>query len=281
MQAHQIIAAEIPADSSSLLGWFGEYEIYPMQVCSEDQIAELCVKVCQRGNPLLQGRPEQDLILLGRAFYRKCMPLGMGQVALHKGVPVALNTCWDAAEGGVWQGSGLEMPASMEAHAEVGKACFAKLDPDDDSRLFFAAFGGVEPPHSGKLFGLMGMIGFHMAKASGFKKSLQYSVLEKSVLARTKDHKSLVPTKFLKHLGPVKFADIAAENEETTAELQELDGIARVSVAHMSFCVSDFWIQAVAAACRATPEELKEASLPMATRQLDVLKRRTAPTSRL
>jgi len=230
----------------------------------------------------LQGRPREDLILLGRAFYRKCMPLGMSQVAMHKGEPVALNTLWDAAEGGVWKGSGLDMPASMEAHAEVGKACFAKLDPDDPSRLLFAAFGGVNVPHSGKLFGVMGMMGFFMAKKSGFKKSFQYSVLEKSVLARTKGDKHLKQTKFNKVLEPVYFADVAAEKETTRTELKELNGVSKGSVAYLSLMCSDFYIPAVAKACRATPEELKEASVPMADRQLEVLKGRArAPISRL
>jgi len=282
MQAHQIIAAEIPADSSSLLGRFGEYEIYPMQVCSENQIADLFSQICQRNNPLLQGRPREDLILLGRAFYRKCMPLGMSQVAMHNGEPVALNTLWDAAEGGVWKGSGLAMPASMEAHAEVGKACFARLDPDDDSRLLFSAFGGVNLPHTGKLFGLMGLTGFYLSKASGFKKSFQYTVLEKSVIARTKKDKNLNENKFHKVLEPVRFADITAEKETTRAELEELGGRSLLSVSYLSFMTSDFYIPAIAAACRATPEELKETSRGMAERQLEVLKGRTsAPISRL
>jgi len=282
MQAIQAIAAEIPADSSTLLGHFGEYEIYPLQACSEDQIADLFTKVCQRGNPLLQGRPREDLVLLGRAFYRKCLPLGMSQVSLHKGVPVALNTLWDAAEGGVWEGSGLTIPESMQAHAEVGKASFARLDPNDESRLLFAAFGGVDVPHSGKLFGVMGMIGFFMARKSGFKRSFQFSVLEKSVLARTKSHKSLQTNDVHKVLPPVLFADIVAENEVVQAELIEIGGVSKISVGLLSFMTSDYYIPAVASACRATPEELKEASKPMAARQLEVLKGRTAmPISRL
>merc|ERR1719215_542798 len=109
----------------------------------------------------------------------------------------------------------------MEAHAEVGKACFARLDPDDTSQVLFAAFGS-----------------FHVAKASGFKKSFQFSVLQKSVLARTKKHSSLVQTKVHKVMEPVLFAEISAENEATRAELKELDGVAKGSVAYLSFMVS-------------------------------------------
>lgn len=286
MQVHQSIAAEIPADSSSLLGRFGEYEIYPLQVCNEEQISVLFSQVCQRGNPLLQGRPIEDLILLGRAFYRKCLPLGMSQVALYNGEPVALMCAWDVAEGGVWKNSGFSVPDSMDAHAEVGKACFAKLE-GEDSRVFFSAFGGVNRPHNGKLFGLMGLIGMKMAKASGFKKSFQYSVLEKSVLARTKGNKSLAQSKVHKVFDPVLFADIAAQKEATRAELKELNGISKMSLVHLSFMTSDYYIPAIAAAVKATPEELKESAFPMAEKQLELLQGRTgvstssAPISKL
>ena len=69
-----------------------------MQVCSKDKIADAYAKVCQRTTPLLPSQPRDDLVLLGRVMYRKCLPLGMSTVALHIGQPIALNTQWDAAE---------------------------------------------------------------------------------------------------------------------------------------------------------------------------------------
>jgi hypothetical protein len=213
------------------------------------------------------------------------MPLGMSHVALCKGVPVALNTCWDFAEGGVWKDSGLTMPASMEAHAEVGKGVFDRVNADrlengDDSRLLFAAFGGIEVPHSSKLFGLMGMIGFQVAKSSGFKKSMQYTVLQKTVMARIKKSALGNIKGAHKVLKPVVFEDVAAENEATRAELKELGGIAKVGVGHMTFMTSDLYVAGAAAASRATPEEIQEA-FPMAERQLALLQGRASPISRL
>merc|ERR1712048_861105 len=84
----------------------GDYTIYPLEYCSEDEAAELFRKMAARGNPgnpVLQGRPAADLKLLGRAMYRKSNLLKLGQVAVHKGEPVAMYVSWDVATGGVWQ----------------------------------------------------------------------------------------------------------------------------------------------------------------------------------
>lgn len=283
MPSQQIIAAEIPADSSTLLGRFGEYEIYPLQACSEDKIADLFSKVCQRTNPLLKGRPHEDLILLGRAIYRKCLPLGMSQVAMLKGEPVALNANWDAAEGGAWKDSGLTMPASLGAHAEVAVASFGRLNPDEkNSRVFCCAFNGVNPPHTGKLFGVMGLTGLYVAHASGFKKSFQYSVLA-NILGRTQGNSHLAENEFQRHIEPVPFASIATSNEVVRTELKEMNGESRGSVTHLSWMTSKGYIPAIAAAVRATPEELTGAARECADRHLEILKGRnaSAPSSRL
>lgn len=239
--------------------------------------------MCQRTNPLLQGRPRDDLVLLGRAMYRKCLPLGMSTVAMHMGQPVALNTVWDAAEGGAWKDSGLAMPASLEAHAEIAGACFAQLDPNDGSRVLFAAFCGVSYPHTGKLFGVMGLIGLYLAHASGFDKSFQYSVLAESLLARTKGNSNLAENEFQRHIKPVPFGDVTPENEDVRAELKELNGVARGSVTHLKWMTSKGYIPAIAAAVRATPEELTSAAQPCANKHTEVLRWRnaSAPISKL
>lgn len=285
MQSQQNIAAETPVDSSTLLGCYGEYEFYPLTVCSEDEMADLFAKVCQRTNPLLQGKPHDDLILLGRAMYRKCLPSGMSAVAKHKGELVALNCLWDAAAGGAWKDSGLIMPASLEAHAEVAKACFAQLDPNDDSRVLFSAFCGVNHPHTGKLFGVMALTHLYVSQALGFDKSFQYSVLAKSLLVRTKGNSHIAENEFQRHIKPQPFAEvaIAAENEAVRAELNELEGEARGSVTHLKWMTCDGYIPIIAISCRATPDELKIASRPCADRQLEILKgsNTSAPVSRL
>lgn len=285
MQSQQTIAAETPANSSTLLGCFGEYEFYPLTVCSEDEMADLFAKVCQRTNPLLQGRPHDDLVLLGRAMYRKCLPAGISAVAKHKGELVALNCVWDAAYGGAWKDSGLVMPASLEPHAEVAKACFEQLDPNDDSRVLFSAFCGVNHPHTGKLFGVMALTHLYVSEALGFDKSFQYTVLAKSLVARTKGNSHIAENEFQRHIKPQPFAEIAigAAKETVRAELNELEGEARGSITHLKWMTSSGYIPVIALSCRATQDELTTASRPCADKQLEILKEGStkAPVSRL
>lgn len=267
----------MPADSSTLLGIYEEYEIHPLEVCSEDQMADLFSKIVHRNNPLLQGKAREDLVLLGRAMYRKCLPLGISTIALHKGEPVAVSFVWDCAEGGAWKGSGLTMPSSLDAHAEVAKACFAQLDLKDDSRVLFSAFNGVNYPHTGKLFGVMGLTSLNVAYASGFDKSFQYSVLAESLIARTRQSMAnLGENEFQRHIVPVNFAEIAAEKEEVRAELKELNGVSRGSITHLKWMTSKGYIPAIAAAVRATPEELTTTARACADRHLEILKGRAS-----
>jgi len=124
------------------LGTHGEYAAYPLEVVTEDQASKLFSKICQRGNPVLQGRPAADLVLLGRAMYRKAMLNRLRQVYFHtSGELVAIGFSWDVATGGVWQDTGLEMPASLEAHAACGKAAFDSLQTKKRSdKNYFAVF---------------------------------------------------------------------------------------------------------------------------------------------
>lgn len=149
-----------------------------MQYCTEDEIGKLFAKICQRGNPVLQGRPAADLHLLGRAMYRKAMVDNLGQIAVHKGEPVAMGVSWDCATGGVWQGSGFEMPASCSAHAACGKGAFDSLKARATGRkTFFSAFHGVLPPHDGVLFCHFAVCSFMLAKEMGFEDGFQFTLL--------------------------------------------------------------------------------------------------------
>merc|ERR1719198_102136 len=103
------------------------------------------------------------------------------------------------------------------------------------------------------------MIGFKSAKTLGFDKSMQYTVLKKTVMARIKKSGLGNIEGAHKVLKPVVFEDVAAKNEATRAELKELGGIAKVGVGHMSFMVSDIYVAGAAMASRATPEEIQEA----------------------
>jgi len=288
MQAQQTFdVSAFISDPSARVGSYGEYEIYPLQYCSEDAVALLFAKTCQRRNPLLQGRPQEDLVLLGRAIYRKTLPLGISQVAMYRGEPVGLNTIWDAAEGGAWKGSGLEMPASMSAHAEVAKASFARLadadaEDNNDSSMptVFAAFGGVMPPHDGKLFGKMGITGIMLAKELGYTRSFQYTVLS-SLIGRTQNGDAFKRSKVQRTLKPVQFAEIESGSDATRADLKELNGVCRMSVTHTSFMTSNTYMQLTAMSVKAdTVEEISVNAIDWSRSQSDILKRcRSAPVS--
>lgn len=288
MQAPQTFdVSAFISDPSTKVGTYGEYDIYPLQYCKEDAVAHLFAKTCQRRNPLLQGRPQEDLVLLGRAIYRKTLPLGISQVAMYKGEPVALNTIWDLAEGGAWKDSGLEAPDSLQSHAEVAKACFGRLADADaeegnDTTLptVFSAFGGVAPPHDGKLFGKMGLTGIHLAKELGYERSFQYTVLA-SLIGRSQGGDAFKRSKVQRTLKPVNFAEIESGSDATRADLKELNGVSRMSVTHLSFMCSDPYMQLVAMAVKAeAAEEISVPAVEWSRSQSDILKRsRSVPIS--
>lgn len=230
--------------------------MYPMEFCSEGQIATLFSKVCQRGNPVLQGRPEADLELLGRAMYRKSSSMRLGQVAVHKGEPVAFSCCWDAAEGGVWEGSGLEMPASLAAHAACGKAAFESLTTQSGKTLF-CAFYGVLPPHNIALFGYLAVSGVVMAHALGFQDTFQYTFR---------------PTPISRGV-TVRFADVPTDTAGVAADLKELDGNINLFAEDMNYVVGDDCMEKVAATLRMkTANEIRRPAELMARNHLRWLK---------
>jgi len=158
----------------------GKYEVYPLSVCSEDAIAALFAKICNRGNPLLQGKPDEDLLRLGVAFYRKSSPYVGSVVCLLGDEPVALSFGWDCADGGVWKGTA-GPPASLLAHAAVGGAVWGTWPdpftlPERRGEFWFGAFGGVTLPHPGSLMGVMAMIAFPWMLAVGYRYNFGYVV---------------------------------------------------------------------------------------------------------
>jgi hypothetical protein len=261
-------------DIPSLLT-MGEYTMYPMEFCTEDQVAKLFSKICQRGNPVLQGRPAADLILLGRAMYRKAKVLSLGQVAVHKGQPVALGFSWDVADGGVWKDSGLEMPASLAAHAACGKAAFESLKVRGET--YFAGFFGVLPPHDGVLFGYLACSSFMMGHALGFKDGFQYTLLP------TLNKRGGVFDKFGADDDNmnwnVKFAEIAETAEVEGAvsdELRELDGNVNISLTSLNYVMGEEWMARAAATVRlSSSEKIRRPSQLMATNHMNWLKRQT------
>jgi hypothetical protein len=246
------LAVVDPVPQSALVT-YGEYTIHPMSTCSEAEVAVLFTKVCQRGNPVLQGRPFKDLEMLGKAMYRKCAKLGMGQVTKHNDKAVGLGCCWDLAEGGVWAGSGMEMPVSLAAHAACGKACFDAL-PQRGRKTLFVAFYGMLPPHSAHCFGIMAMSHFAMGKAMGFDEAFQFTLLPtlkgKGVFAddkRTEDSLNW----------PMNFADVASDRTEVLEELKELGGSINLQLTALDYNLGDEYLKMGAATIRMKkPEDL-------------------------
>lgn len=251
----QAAEAERPQSTRpSVLITHGEYTIHPMQCYSEMDVAQLFTRTCQRGNPVLQGRPFEDLELLGRAMYRKSAKLGLGQVAIHDGKLVGLGCCWDVAEGGVWQHSGLEMPASLAAHAAIGKACFDSL-PKRDRKSLFCAFYGLLPRHSATCFAIMGASHQAMGHQMGFEDSFAFTLLT-SLKARGvfSDGKSNDDSLNWK----MKFTDVASEKPEVIDELKDLGGSINLQLTRMEYNLSDEYMTLAAANGRLkTADELR------------------------
>jgi len=246
----------------------------------EDQAAKLFSKICQRGNPVLQGRPVADLLVLGKAMYRKAMLMRLGQVFLHtsSGDPVALGFSWDVAEGGVWKDSGLEMPASLAAHAACGKAAFDSLPPQQRSdKNFFGGFFGVLPPHDGVLFGILAVCSFMMAHELGFQDGFQFTLLP------TLNKRGGVFGKFGEDSDNlnwhVPFAEIATA-KVVSEELAEMAGTVNVSLTSLDYAINgEEWMARCAATVRLqTTEEMRRPPAHMCTNHLQWL-RQTQSTS--
>jgi len=265
LPAHVGRSNEIPA-----LATLGEYTMYPMEFCTEDQIAKLFSKVCQRGNPVLQGRPEADLNLLGRAMYRKSKIMRLGQVAVHKGQPIALGCCWDVAEGGVWKDSGLEMPASLAAHASAGLAAFGSLQARSD-KTFFAGFYGVLPPHNAQLFGYLAISSLMMAHAMGFQDAFQFTLLP-TLLGKTGGVFSKHGTDAENMNWNMRFADVPA-NSVVAAELKELDGNLNLSLTDLNYAMGEAYMSRSAATVRLkSSDEIRLPAQLMARNHVNWLK---------
>jgi len=257
------------------LATFGEYTIYPMEFCSEDQVARLFSKVCQRGNPVLQGRPIRDLEQLGRAMYRKSKKLGLGNVALYQGEPVALGFGWDMADGGAWAGSGLEMPVSMATHAACGKAAFEEFAKREKAKsTFYGGFHGVLPPHSVALFGYLGFSNLCLAHMMGFEDSFQYtldpSLASKSLFTRT--DKEAADTVHW----PLQFADVPSDSDAARAELGELDGTINLSLTRMGYVMGPDYRKMAAGIVGMKANEVFEPSQMIAVNHLKWLRRRSS-----
>jgi len=248
------IATHDDAPARAPLLTLGAYSIYPMEVCTEDQVAELFTKICQRGNPLLQGLPHADLLLLGRAMYRKTVMWRLGQVVLHEGKPVAISCNWDLSAGGVWANTGLTQPASLQTHGVIGKAVMDTL-PATEGKVFYSAFYGVLPSHPGVLFGYIGMAGYMLQHARGYHSSFQFTLLptflKRGLFAATGTAGDV------KSWG-LNFTDIPSTDAAVRAHLDEMAGHCNIALSKLDYLTGPKYMPLGAKVVRLkTPEELE------------------------
>jgi len=227
-----------------------------------------------------------DLILLGKAMYRKAMLNRLGQCYFHTqtGDLVALGFSWDVAEGGVWKGSGLEMPASLAAHAACGKAAFDSLESRKRSdKNYFAGFFGVLPPHDGAMFGIMAVCSFMMAHEMGFTDGFQYTLLP------TLNKRGGVFEKFgdeadnMNWLLP--FAEVPADGA-VAEELAGLGGTVNISLTNLDYAIlKEEWMARTAQTVRfKTADEMRRPASQTCTNHLQWVEQAQAKgaiTSRL
>lgn len=245
----------------------GEYAVMPMEHCTEEQVAKLFAKACQRGNPVLQGRPHADLLLLGRAMYRKCQVGRTGTVAMHHDELVAIGCGWDAALGGVWAGSGLEMPASMAAHAACGKACMDSFEQRRRASTFFAAFYGVVVPHSVKLFGWLGCSHLYLAEKLGFEDTFQFTLIPTLLKRGVMSEKDAIPGADTLNYA-LNFDDVPSDKPEVQAELSELGGTINISLSSIGYALSPNHKKMMAGIIGMKADELCKPADLIATNQL-------------
>jgi len=211
-----------------------------------------------------------DLVVLGRAMYRKANLLRVGQVVVHKGEPVAMGVSWDVAEGGVWKGSGLEMPASLAAHAACGKAAFDSLPTR--GATFFGGFVGVLAPHDGVLFGYMAVCSFIIGHALGFQDGFQFTLLP------TLNKRGGVFGKFGKDCEnmnwQIKFAEIVTADKAVSEELCQLDGKLTICLTDINYIMTgdEYFGKAAETVRLQTAEDIRRPALQMAANHMKWLK---------
>lgn len=139
--------------------YVGKYEAHPLTVVSEATFTELFLSTCQRGNPLLQGRPREELAMLGSRMYRKGLskPLDIVLTAAGGTQLVAFSITCDMGDSSLWQDA--DMPPSLRLHAAV--AAEVKANMPSSARASYGVLAGVLPGHPGTLLSpvlLFGML---------------------------------------------------------------------------------------------------------------------------
>lgn len=218
----------------------GDYSLYPLHICSEEAIAGLFAKICQRGNPILQGKPPEDLKRLGSAFYRKSVGSPCAMVFLKGGTePVALFFGWDAIYGPAWEGTA-GPPEALFSHAAIGDAAWAPVLPLQSAlpgKMLFMAFSGVALPHPGSLLLVMEIVSMLASWGAGYDKCFGYAVHPKTI----EQTESLAPEPGFRQVWRIKYSDIEVADPAVREELASAalsPGFALCSATDLKWCVS-------------------------------------------
>lgn len=232
----------------------GPYALYPLHICSADTIAKLFIKICARGNPILQGKPAADLYQLGLAFYKKSLGSVMSSVFLKGTEPVALMFGWDTFDGGVWKGTD-GPPESLACHAAIGAALFASRPhpPTVRGQEIFMAFTGVALPHPGQTLLLsMQVMALLSAEAAGYIDMFGYAVHAKTI----EQSKNSPDEPGMRTVWQVSYRDIEVTDQAVQEELCSIyPGTAECSVTNVAFTVDGIWkgteqVQEMGVGCR-------------------------------
>ena len=185
------------------------YQMHPLSDCSEDAVATVYAKICQRGNPLLQSRPHADLKILGAALYRKALDFPTSHCFLQGSECVSLSMSWDAAAGGAWQG--VKCPASLVCHSAVGAAALDGFATPAPGETVYGAFAGVLPGHPSSLITASLVFTCSAGERLGFRNTLMYTVHPAVLNARKKQRAMIGPSGFPEWT--VIFSEIVATDE--------------------------------------------------------------------
>lgn len=232
-----------------------DYDLYPLHACSAEAVAELFVKICARGNPILQGKPAADLYRLGLAFYKKSVGSVTSLVFLKGAEPVALMFGWDSFHGGVWNGTS-GPPESLASHAAIGQAIFASRPQETTmpGQEMFVAFAGVALPHPGPiLLHSMQIMSMLSSSAAGYLRSFGYAVHPKTI----EQSESQPEEPGLRQVWRVSYSDIEVADQAVREEMCNIHpGVAVCTVTSIAFIVntilaveSDF-VKELAEGCR-------------------------------
>jgi hypothetical protein len=196
------------------------------------------VKICARGNPILQGKPPADLHRLGVAFYKKSVGSVTSMVFLKGDEPVALMFGWDSFHGGVWKGTS-GPPESLVCHATIGAAIFESkpCETTMPGQEMFVAFGGVALPHPGQLLmSSMQVMSVLSAAAAGYISSFGYSVHPKTI----EQSQSIPEEPGVRQVWRVTYSDIEVADVAVQEEMCNIHpGTAECSVTSLAFTVNN------------------------------------------